>query len=117
MIDSKFIKINDSILENYNFSLFCINKGPGNYSYLTYYKAKIIMEYLFPIPSPYEIIDNTLKNISFNLSYSLENIIKALENKKTQMITRKVILFSGKNLIFIFLLILTKLYYRYKEYE
>ena len=117
LMDSKFIKINDSILENYNFSLFCINKGPGNYSYLIYYKAKIIMEYIFPIPSPYEIIDNSLKNVSFKLSYTLENIIKALENKKPQIITRKIFLFSGTYYIFIFLLIFIKLYYRYKDYE
>ena len=47
-----YILINDVLLADYNFTLFCINKSPSNYTYLDYYKAKIVMEALFPIRSP-----------------------------------------------------------------
>ena len=60
-IPSKFIQLNDSISTDYTkLKLFCINKGDGNYSYLDYFKSKITMEYLFPIPSPYEIVKDSI---------------------------------------------------------
>ena len=42
-----YISFNKSISENYDFSLFCINKGAYNYSYLNDYKAKLAMEKLY----------------------------------------------------------------------
>ena len=80
-ISFKYIDINDSIFDNFNYSLYCINTGGGNYSYLNFYKARIVMNYLFPIPSPYENIDYTLPNIALNVVLSMENISKLLENK------------------------------------
>ena len=47
VISNKYIIINKSISENYDFSLFCINKGAYNYSYLNDYKAKLAMEKLY----------------------------------------------------------------------
>ena len=63
-IRSKYVQLNDSIAINYNkYKLFCINKGDGNYSYLNLYQSKITMEYLFPIPSPYETVKDSILNI------------------------------------------------------
>ena len=72
-ISNKFIVINRSFSSNYNYALFCINKGPFNYSFLDEYKAKITMEYLFPSPTPYEVINNNnLIDISFNIVKTME---------------------------------------------
>ena len=70
-IPYKFIQLNNSISLDYNYSLFCINKGAGNYTLLNYNKAKIVMEYLFPIQTPYELINYSFVNISFYVSYIL----------------------------------------------
>ncbi len=88
-IPYKFIKINNSITSDYKFSLFCINKGPGNYSYIDNYKAKIAMEYLFPNPSPYEIIDYSFLNISFNVVYFMDEKMKDYENQLTKKVEKK----------------------------
>ncbi len=79
-IPYKFISINNSITMYNKFALFCINKNSGNYTYLDLYKAKIVMEYLFPAPSPYEIIDYSYFNLSFNVVYSMNAIINNLTN-------------------------------------
>ena len=80
-IPNKYIRLNNSLSQDYKISLFCINKGSGNYSYLNFYKAKLIMEYLFPIPSPYEIVDNSFMSLSFNVAYSMDKIIRTNEKQ------------------------------------
>ena len=85
-ISNKFININKAISANYNFFLFCINKGPYNYSDLHYYKAKIAMEKIFPNPSPYEIIDNSLIDISFNVVKTMEKTIVKYENQINEIL-------------------------------
>ena len=112
-IPHKFIQLNDSISANYRTSLFCINKGPGNYSYLNFYKAKITMEYLFPNPSPYEIVDYSLLKLSFNLTYSLDKIITIYEKKIYKMIKKEDFFFSEINLLLFFILIIFKIIYNY----
>ena len=87
-IDYKFIFLNDSISANYKFSLFCLNKGPGFYNNMNYFKAKITMEYLFPNPSPFEIIDYSLINLSFNVAYYMEEEIKDYKTKYTKIIKK-----------------------------
>ena len=87
-IPSKFVQLNDSISANYGFSLFCINKGAGYYNYINYYKAKIAMEYLFPNPTPYEIIDYSILKISFNVTYSLDHYLKQYQHQNNQMISK-----------------------------
>ena len=87
-IRSKFFFLNDSISSNYKFSLLCINKGPGYYSYINLYKEKIAMEYLFPNPSPYELIDYSLINISFNVVNYMDNTLNDYEKKISKMITK-----------------------------
>lgn len=108
-IPNKFIQLNNSISANYRVSLFCINKGSGNYSLLNFYKAKIAMEYLFPNPSPYEIVDYSLLKLSFNLTYSLDSIITMYEKEISNMITKKDFFFSELNLLLFFSLIIFKI--------
>ena len=78
-ISHKYIDIKDCVLNNYNYSLFCINKGAYNYSDLTYYTAKIVMKYLFPNPTPYEVFESPLDNISFNVVLSMKTKISRYE--------------------------------------
>ena len=114
-IPNNYITIKDSITGNYKFSLFCINKEPGNYSYIKYYSAKIIMEYLFPKPSPYEIIDYSFINLSFNVVYSMNEQLKLYEKKISHMIAENECFHLEVKLILIFLLIFLKLYLIYKN--
>jgi hypothetical protein len=81
-IPYKFVKINTSISSNYKISLFCINKGPGNYSFLKLQEAKILMEYLFPKPTPYEIIDYSIINLSYNVAYHMDEKLRMNEDEK-----------------------------------
>ena len=55
----KYIDIGRSITSDYNISLFCINTGQKRYSNLSFKKARIVMENLFPEPTKYEIINYT----------------------------------------------------------
>jgi uncharacterized protein YihD (DUF1040 family) len=61
-IPYKLIQNQNSYNEYYsNYSLFCINTGSLNYSTTSFMISKIVMQYLFPTPSPYEIIDYDLE--------------------------------------------------------
>jgi len=80
-ISYKFIKINNTLSSNFKASLFCINKGPGNYSSLKLLEAKMVMEYLFPTPSPYEIIDYSAINLSYNIAYIMDEKLRIYENE------------------------------------
>ena len=134
-IPYKLINIGHSLTSSYKYSLFCINKGAGNYPILSSYKAKIVMEYLFPNPSPYEIIDYSLVNLSFNIVYSLDQIVE-LNKKRTssiikkespnkniqlekknnsQVITKEMIIYYNYIFILIFLLIYIKFNYNDKQ--
>ena len=116
-IPYKYIKLNDSIISNYNYSLFCINRGAFNYSEISLYKAKIVMDYLFPIPTPYEIIDYSISNLSFNVIHSMETLIELNDENlkkmyKTCILQRIIII----NMFLIFLKI--NIYKNnYKTYE
>ena len=104
-IPSKFIQLSDAISSDYNISLFCINKGAGKYTYLDLYKERIIMEYIFPKPSQYEIIDYSLLNLTLNVTQSMNSKIIIYERKISQMITKKEFYFL-ETFIFIFLLLI-----------
>ena len=114
-IPNKFVQLSDSISADYhNIYLFCINKGSGNYTYLNYYKAKIAMEYLFPIPSPYEIIDYSMINLSFNVAYYLDKEMKIKTSKQTKSNGNRQehSTFIELKFIIFFLLVFSKVYYR-----
>ena len=80
-IRAKYIALGNQNPKNYDFPLFCINKGPSNYSYLHYFISRIAMENKFYIPSPYEIIDNSLFKDIFNNKFDYENIFLNMENQ------------------------------------
>ena len=115
-IKYKFIRINDSISAVFNFPLFCINKGPGNYTYLTFYKTKIVMEYLFPVQTPYEIIDYSFKNISFNIIYSMEKTLKDYEIKFQLIKKNYEVNYFQAYIILTILLLFLKLYIHFIYY-
>ena len=107
-IPNSFIQLNNSIFANYKTSLFCINKGAGNFTYLNFYKEKIIMEYLFPNPSPYEIDDYSFVNLSFNATYSLDQNLRSCENQKFQMIEKREFYILQTNLFIFFIIFFIK---------
>jgi hypothetical protein len=116
-IPHKFIQLSDSISVDYNnIYLFCINKGSGNYSYLNFYKAKIIMEYLFPTPSPYEIIDYSIINISFNITYSLDQELKMKNSNHLSSRTRYKKYSNILEFKFILFIILIFIKFHYRNY-
>lgn len=71
-ISNKLIQSKYAIFEDYNYSLFCINTGSIKYTPLSFIQSKIVMEYLFPEPSPYEITNNNLPILSFNALFLIE---------------------------------------------
>ena len=111
-IPYKYLVLNNSITGNYNFSLFCINKRAGYYSYLNFYKARITMEHLFPFPTIYEIIDYSIIDLSFNVTYSMDKIIKTYENQSSRTTNFKDFFYFEIILTLIIFLIIFKLNYR-----
>ena len=108
-ISYKYINLNNSINTNYTKKLFCINKGAENYSDVDLYKEKILMEYLFPIPSKYEIVENPILNISFNAIYSMEQSLKSKEIFFINLIKRKEFYIIKGNIILISILLIIKI--------
>ena len=117
-IPNKLIKINDSISADYNSFLFCLNKGAGNYSFINFNKAKIVLVYIFPQPSPYEILDNSFVNLSFNVVYTMDKNIKDYENQISHMITKNECFYLGIYIIILFIFIFVKfnIYVMNKKY-
>ena len=65
-ISNNLIQNKNAIFADYNYSLFCINTGSIKYDSLVFMESKIVMEYLFPFPSKFEIINNSLSITTFN---------------------------------------------------
>ena len=107
-IPYKFMMINGSFPINNRFSLFCINKGAGNFSQIDFYKERIFLEYLFPNPSPYEIIDYSFINISFNIVNTMDEIIKTYENDNTKLFIKEEFNYLLIFFILIFIFIILK---------
>ena len=108
-IPSKFIELNQSISANYNYKLFCINKGSGYYPKLNLQKAKIVMEHLFPHPSIYEIFDYSLFNFAFSMIKTLEKKLKVYEVEKKKLNNKNDLYTLQLIQVIIFLLILFKI--------
>ena len=115
-ISNSFIQLNDSISANYSYHLFCINTGAGYFNFLNHYKAKIVMEYLFPIPTTFEIIDYSFVNLSFNTVLSLDNNIKIYERQNSHLIKKKEFYFLQLLIILFFVLIIIKENYKFIYY-
>ena len=66
-------QINKELKKSYEYPLFSINKYYSNFSSISSKRAKLIMEYYFPNPTPYEKIDSTfLPHLSYNVIYEME---------------------------------------------
>ena len=87
-IPYRYIRLNNSINSNYDVSLFCINKGAGNYPKLNLEKAKIVMEYFFYIPSPFEINRKSFYRLSFDVIHSMDKIEKLYLNRISHMVEK-----------------------------
>ena len=108
-IPNKVIDLNNSISSNHKFSLFCINKGAGNYAYINLYKIKILMEYLFPIPSPYEIRNKLIYNLSYKVILSMDTKEKEFQKQISKMITKIECLYLFISFFLFFVLIILKM--------
>jgi len=108
-IPNNFILVNNSISTKYKLSLFCINKGPGEYNFLNFYKEKIALEFLFPKPTPYEIVDYSIINISYNIAYTMEQNIKLSEERINDMLDKTEVKFTFLFFVFFNILIVIKL--------
>ena len=79
-----YIDVGGTFNADYNYSLFCINTGAHKYSNDDFMKAKIAMEYKFPEPTPYEIINyKNIPDLAFNIIYQM--------NKKEEKLTLKFV--------------------------
>ena len=116
-ISAIYIDIKSVFLASKMYPLFCINRGAGFYSYKDLYKAKLAMEYLFPIPTSYEIKDNSFFNLSYNIDFSLEKGKKVITEKKLKEITSKNIFLSSEiillmSIIFKFISLIYKKFFK-----
>lgn len=115
-ISNKLIQSKYSIFEDYNYSLFCINTGSIKYTPLSFMESKIVMEFLFPNPSPYEITNNTLPSLTFNSLFLIEKDFYQYKIKNSAFLNplKEKLNFYKKvkttNLIFILLFIICYLF-------
>ena len=73
-----------ALKQSYKESLFVINTGGEEYAPITFKKARIVMEKLFPEPTPYEITDySSFPLLAFNTVLELDNNLKVL-NKNAE---------------------------------
>ena len=115
-ISNTFIQLNNSISANHDYYLFCINKGAGHFNYLNYYKAKIALEYIFPKPTSFEIIDYSFQKISFVTTQSLDRNLKKCERQKSNLIEKGEFYILQILIIFFFIFIYIKEHYKSYEY-
>ena len=103
-----YIDHNNAIFANYNYSLFVINTGGEDYTPISFKKARLAMEKIFPDPTPYEIINNNsyFPSFAFNIVYELEKEIEKL--KVNNLNKRKIIIFDNIRFL-LFLIIIVKI--------
>ena len=114
----KYIDIDRSITNDYNVSLFCINTGQKNYSNLSFKKARIVMENLFPEPTKYEIINYTelpsnaydiISEMEIDVNANRENCMNNTRNNKKMKRELERLKKQLKLLLFFLILIIFKL--------
>ena len=126
-ISNKLINNKNTINADFNYSLFCINTGSFNYTSISFMISKIVMEYLFPNISPYEINNNyNIFFSAFNIIYSIEkdlnifkkklfNKIENLEKELNNYKFKLTLVFQFIILIFLSLLIYFKVIFNLKR--
>jgi hypothetical protein len=97
-INYNYIDAANTIQGNYNSPLFCINTGNNNdYSTFSFMKMKVAMEYLFPIPTEYEIYNpKILSESSYYAVKVLKNDLKKLTDQKRIDDYRKAVYENAK---------------------
>ena len=111
-ISCGYIDISNVIFANYDYSLFVINTGGLDYRPISFKKQRLVMEKIFPEPTPYEVINNSyVPSFAFNLVYELDKEIKKLKLKKTNKC--KIVIFDKIYILF-FLVIIFKIGVHYK---
>lgn len=81
-ISYRLLNSRKPILSNYNYSLLCINTGSFGHTSISNFKTRIVMQYLFPFPTPYEIFNySSLSYIAYNVVSLMENTINLYNNK------------------------------------
>ena len=126
-ISYKYISNKNSLLANYNYQLFCINTNGYDNSNLSFLKTKLVMEYLFPDSTPYEIINysslfssfklvNSLKKDNSNQSFDIffKNITLNIEKRINLYKTKKNNFIF--NIVYIIILLLFKKYLKYYSF-
>ena len=87
-ISCAYINHQNAINVNYNYSLFVINTGGNDYTSMSFKKERLVMEKIFPEPTPYEIIDYSyFPSLAFNIVYELDKDLKKC--KKNIFIPKK----------------------------
>ena len=107
-IPSKYIMLKNTISEIYKYPLFCINKGADNYSELNLYEEKIFLEYFFPNPSPYEIANYKLVNLSFNTIFLMKKLLMNNQNETIDLIKQNTIFYLFLIILIIVILFIIK---------
>jgi hypothetical protein len=80
-IPHKLIRFKNTLYSNFDSELFCINTNAHQNSELSKQLFLIKMEKLFPLQSPYEVIDNSILSIAIKLIKQLKGEKSALQTK------------------------------------
>ena len=101
-IRHKYIQFKNSLYSRFNYPLFCINTEAYQNSEISKKFFIVAMERLFPIESPYEIIDSSKSEIQINIIKQLKSEKNRLENKlnklEKEMIITKNLMNNANNL-------------------
>ena len=103
LVEYNYIDNENTLNGDYNYPLFCINTGNNNdYTQMSFPKTKLVMEKLFPYPTPYEIIDyNIIPKLAYNLVKYFEDEIKNVKNNEDKEIIIKLKSESEKKKLYI----------------
>ena len=84
LINYNYIDNEATLKGNFDYPLFCINTGNNkDYSKISFPETRLVMEKLFPDPSPYEINDyNVIPKLAFDVIKKLEDEINNLNNNQ-----------------------------------
>ena len=86
IIPQRSIRNRNPVFNNYNYSLFSMHTESKDVMFLK--KTKIVLEYLFSNPSPYEIIDDTLHILAYNTVYILDAEFRYYKEEKRNITNR-----------------------------
>ena len=93
-ISCRYIDVNNAVFSKYNYSLFVINTG-GSYYYspLSFKKARVVMEKLFPVPTQYEIFNySSFPSFAFDIIYEQDKKLKYFFKIKKKLFEIKILI-------------------------